>query len=198
MPLPLSSFPPVWHLGLYVSSRLNTLIDDNEPLYTARQAAHTSLTVRPSFFVMVKGISYSLIGAWSHLRYYDPFASLSRCPAFTSKEYIYANGSPLAATTTMKLLAVFVFVTYTTAFPQPKRAADADIHLQNGKDAVALKYVEYSLSAAFVDNEVCSKEFKSLSPDSSCNDGETACVSSSFAQCDHGKFILTECSPSLM
>jgi len=49
--------------------------------------------------------------------------------------------------------------------------------LQNGKDAKALN-----------------AKFASLTPNSPCNDGESACVGTSFAQCVGGKFVSTQCA----
>ncbi|KAI0291651.1 hypothetical protein B0F90DRAFT_1812095 [Multifurca ochricompacta] len=51
--------------------------------------------------------------------------------------------------------------------------------VQNGKDAQALNV-----------------KFQSLTADSSCTDGENACVGGNFAQCVGGKFVTTACSAS--
>ncbi|EIW58849.1 uncharacterized protein TRAVEDRAFT_149286 [Trametes versicolor FP-101664 SS1] len=48
--------------------------------------------------------------------------------------------------------------------------------LQNGKDAIALN-----------------DKFSKLTPDSSCQTGEDACVDNKFAQCVSGKFVLQQC-----
>ena len=37
-------------------------------------------------------------------------------------------------------------------------------------------------------------KFASLTEDSSCQDGENACVGTSFAQCVGGKFVLSNCA----
>jgi len=64
-----------------------------------------------------------------------------------------------------------------SAIPMDKRAA---FTLANGKQAAA-------------QNEA----FKTLTPDSSCKDGENACVEGKFAQCSDGKFLLTPCGVGL-
>ncbi|CAE7073505.1 unnamed protein product [Rhizoctonia solani] len=64
----------------------------------------------------------------------------------------------------------------------PAVTADATkpFQLQNGKDAQKLN-----------------KSFQSLTADSSCNDGEQACVDGGFAQCVGGEFQVTACSGGL-
>ncbi|KAH9038264.1 hypothetical protein EDB84DRAFT_1560385 [Lactarius hengduanensis] len=52
--------------------------------------------------------------------------------------------------------------------------------LQNGLDAQALN-----------------RKFQSLTPDSSCTDGENACVNGQLGQCVGGKFVLFSCSAPL-
>ncbi|RPD62601.1 hypothetical protein L226DRAFT_327636 [Lentinus tigrinus ALCF2SS1-7] len=52
----------------------------------------------------------------------------------------------------------------------------ADFTLKNGQDAIALN-----------------DKFKTLTPDSSCNAGDIACVDDKFAQCVGGKFVLQAC-----
>ncbi|THH12973.1 hypothetical protein EW146_g7203 [Bondarzewia mesenterica] len=54
----------------------------------------------------------------------------------------------------------------------------ADFTLKNGQDAIALN-----------------DKFKTLTADSSCTDGEDACVTGQFAQCVGGKFVLQSCGP---
>lgn len=39
-----------------------------------------------------------------------------------------------------------------------------------------------------------SQQFANLTTDSSCNDGDIACIQGSFAQCDHGAFVVQPCS----
>ncbi|KAH9038267.1 hypothetical protein EDB84DRAFT_1096203 [Lactarius hengduanensis] len=52
--------------------------------------------------------------------------------------------------------------------------------LQNGLDAQALNL-----------------KFQSLTPDSSCTDGESACVNGQLGQCAGGKFLISPCAASL-
>ncbi|KAH9019133.1 hypothetical protein EDB85DRAFT_584607 [Lactarius pseudohatsudake] len=52
--------------------------------------------------------------------------------------------------------------------------------LQNGLDAQALN-----------------RKFQSLTPDSSCTDGESACVNGQLGQCAGGKFLISPCAASL-
>jgi len=59
-------------------------------------------------------------------------------------------------------------------------AASSDFHIQNGLDAQKLN-----------------ASFKSLTADSSCNEGDQACVQGGFAQCVSGKFVITQCSGGL-
>lgn len=49
-----------------------------------------------------------------------------------------------------------------------------------------------------VDAQKLNKQFAALTADSSCTDGQNACVQGQFAQCAGGKFMLTPCSESLM
>ncbi|KAH9857145.1 hypothetical protein C2E23DRAFT_881619 [Lenzites betulinus] len=58
--------------------------------------------------------------------------------------------------------------------------ARASFTLQNGKDAQALN-----------------KKFQSLNANSSCQEGENACVNGGFAQCVGGKFVTTPCNTGL-
>ncbi|KAF7370650.1 hypothetical protein MSAN_00698000 [Mycena sanguinolenta] len=57
----------------------------------------------------------------------------------------------------------------------------SDFHAQNGLDAQALN-----------------AQFKTLTSNSTCTDGEEACVGTSFAQCVSGSFVLTPCSAGLV
>ncbi|RPD56916.1 hypothetical protein L226DRAFT_468079, partial [Lentinus tigrinus ALCF2SS1-7] len=57
------------------------------------------------------------------------------------------------------------------------QAAPADFQKQNALDAQKLN-----------------AKFATLTADSSCNDGDQACVSGGFAQCSGGKFQVTPCS----
>jgi hypothetical protein len=70
----------------------------------------------------------------------------------------------------------FTFATIVAAVPFLVAAAPAErraaFTLQNGKDAQALN-----------------AKFATLTPTSSCTDGENACVQGSFAQCANGKFV---------
>jgi len=66
--------------------------------------------------------------------------------------------------------------TAVTAGPVDRRAA---FTLQNGKDAQALN-----------------RKFQSLTADSPCTSGESACVQGQFAQCVGSKFQLTPCAAS--
>ncbi|KAJ8454367.1 hypothetical protein ONZ45_g19337 [Pleurotus djamor] len=66
--------------------------------------------------------------------------------------------------------------------PPPQAAPQADPNakpftLANGQDAKALN-----------------AQFASLTPESSCQDGQQACVNGQFAQCANGKFLLTACA----
>jgi len=63
---------------------------------------------------------------------------------------------------------------------QSSPAAGSGFHLQNGKDAQALN-----------------AKFATLTADSTCTEGENACVQSAFAQCVGGKFVSTPCAPTL-
>jgi hypothetical protein len=73
-----------------------------------------------------------------------------------------------------QLLISLVFVaTAVTAGPTTRRAA---FTLQNGKDAQALN-----------------REFQTLTVNSPCKAGQSACVNNEFAQCVNGKFQLTAC-----
>lgn len=53
----------------------------------------------------------------------------------------------------------------------------SDFAAQNGQDAIDLN-----------------NKFKTLTPNSTCTEGEDACVNDGFAQCVTGKFVLTGCS----
>ncbi|KAJ6518746.1 hypothetical protein C8R45DRAFT_949122 [Mycena sanguinolenta] len=68
----------------------------------------------------------------------------------------------------------------TTASAAASPAA-TDFHIQNGLDAQTLN-----------------AQFKTLTSNSTCTDGEEACVGSSFAQCVSGSFVLTPCSGGLV
>ncbi|KAF7294470.1 hypothetical protein MKEN_01439500 [Mycena kentingensis (nom. inval.)] len=68
------------------------------------------------------------------------------------------------------------------ATPSPVNAASSsdsstDFHLQNGLDA-----------------QKQNAKFATLTKDSTCDDGEQACIGDSFAQCVGGKFALTACA----
>jgi len=65
------------------------------------------------------------------------------------------------------------------AAPPPPAAAapGGGFKLQNGKDAQALN-----------------AKFATLNPNSSCQDGDQACIDGGFAQCVGGKFAITQCS----
>ncbi|KAF7356645.1 hypothetical protein MVEN_00999000 [Mycena venus] len=65
----------------------------------------------------------------------------------------------------------------TTAAP----SAGANFHVQNGLDAQKLN-----------------AQFKILTANSKCTDGEQACVGTSFAQCVAGSFVLSPCSGGLI
>lgn len=62
------------------------------------------------------------------------------------------------------------------AGPMQRRA---DFTLQNGQDAIALN-----------------NKFKTLTPDSSCNTGDIACVDDKFAQCVQNRFVIQACAPT--
>src|SRR5215210_4378975 len=47
------------------------------------------------------------------------------------------------------------------------------------------------------DAEKLTNDFKSLTPNSPCQDGNNACIKDQFAQCVNGKFVLTSCSGNL-
>ncbi|KAK7683333.1 hypothetical protein QCA50_013595 [Cerrena zonata] len=57
--------------------------------------------------------------------------------------------------------------------------SSGDFHAQNAKDAQALNV-----------------KFASLTKDSSCNEGDEACIDGGFAQCVGGKFVNMGCGPS--
>lgn len=54
--------------------------------------------------------------------------------------------------------------------------------LQNGQDAIALKYVHFQATSIL--SVLCchSNQFQSLSASSSCTNGQNACIGSQFAQ----------------
>ncbi|KAI0657911.1 hypothetical protein C8Q70DRAFT_1055291 [Cubamyces menziesii] len=63
----------------------------------------------------------------------------------------------------------------------PSFVRRASFTLQNGKDAIALN-----------------QKFQSLTPNSSCQTGEDACIDNKFAQCVNGKFVLQQCGGGLI
>lgn len=65
--------------------------------------------------------------------------------------------------------------------PSVSNSQPGSFQLQNGKDAQMLNAM-----------------FSTLTPNSSCTDGQDACVSGGFAQCVGGKFAITQCSSGLM
>jgi hypothetical protein len=65
--------------------------------------------------------------------------------------------------------------------PSVSNSQPGSFQLQNGKDAQMLNAM-----------------FSTLTPNSSCTDGQDACVSGGFAQCVGGKFTITQCSSGLM
>ncbi|EJD04245.1 uncharacterized protein FOMMEDRAFT_146247 [Fomitiporia mediterranea MF3/22] len=69
---------------------------------------------------------------------------------------------------------VFSLVSYALARPTPQTSSFAK---QNGEEAIDLN-----------------NQISKLTPDSSCNAGENACVNQQFAQCVGGKFTLTPCA----
>lgn len=74
-----------------------------------------------------------------------------------------------------------MLVASVAAIPAPVPASTPSFVLQNGKDAIALN-----------------KKFKSLKTSSKCTSGDVACIGSKFAQCDHGKFVITPCGGGLI
>jgi hypothetical protein len=76
------------------------------------------------------------------------------------------------------VFSLTLVATAVTAGPAPmdRRAA---FTLQNGKDAQAQN-----------------QKFQTLTADSPCTSGESACVNGQFAQCVAGKFQLTPCAAS--
>ncbi|KAI9451746.1 proline-rich protein [Lactarius psammicola] len=62
----------------------------------------------------------------------------------------------------------------------PSSSGSKGFAVQNGQDAQALN-----------------EKFKTLTADSPCTDGESACVGGDFAQCAGGKFVTSSCSGSL-
>lgn len=70
-----------------------------------------------------------------------------------------------------------------TPMPTPSSSPSqgGNFKLQNGKDAQKLN-----------------AEFATLTANSSCTDGQNACVSGQFSQCVNGKFVSTPCSPPLI
>lgn len=47
------------------------------------------------------------------------------------------------------------------------------------------------------DAEKLTEDFKSLTPNSPCQDGTNACIKDQFAQCVNRKFVLTSCNEGL-
>lgn len=74
----------------------------------------------------------------------------------------------------MQLYTFVAFALALSVSAAPTRRAD--FTLQNGKDAIALN-----------------DKFKTLTVDSSCTEGEDACVTEKFAQCVGGKFVIQAC-----
>jgi len=68
-----------------------------------------------------------------------------------------------------------------TSTPNSPNPQGGDFKLQNGKDAQKLN-----------------AQFSQLTENSSCTDGQNACVSGKFAQCAGGKFSATSCSGNLV
>ncbi|KAJ3479164.1 hypothetical protein NLI96_g9255 [Meripilus lineatus] len=62
----------------------------------------------------------------------------------------------------------------------PSAPASGDFRLKNGQDAQTLN-----------------AKFAALTPDTTCNDGDQACVDGGFAQCISGKFVVQACSGGL-
>jgi hypothetical protein len=63
--------------------------------------------------------------------------------------------------------------------PSPASSGSQGFKAQNGKDAQQLN-----------------EQFKTLTADSPCTDGQSACVNGDFAQCVGGKFVTSPCSGS--
>jgi hypothetical protein len=69
-------------------------------------------------------------------------------------------------------------ITSSAAVPTSTSAgSSSDFHLQNGKDAQALN-----------------AKFATFTADTSCSDGDQACIDGSFSQCVGGKFVPTGCA----
>ncbi|KAG6837343.1 hypothetical protein H0H93_010945 [Arthromyces matolae] len=64
----------------------------------------------------------------------------------------------------------------TTASSTTTTSSTGDFHLQNGLDAQALN-----------------AKFATLTANSSCNEGDQACINGGFAQCVQGKFVISSC-----
>lgn len=73
---------------------------------------------------------------------------------------------------------LFAFASSVAGLPAPQTSS---FSLQNGEDAINLN-----------------KKFATLTADSSCDEGENACVNQQFAQCVQGKFTLQSCGSGLI
>lgn len=72
--------------------------------------------------------------------------------------------------------------------------------LQNGEDAINLKYVftlHFNQSSTDINMRV-SQKFKSLNINSPCSEGEDACINDQFAQCVEGNFVIQGCASGTM
>ncbi|KAJ7504442.1 hypothetical protein B0H11DRAFT_1982359 [Mycena galericulata] len=92
----------------------------------------------------------------------------SSIPAVAATTSI-AEAPPVAASTT--------FVTTAAAIAASPSASASNFHLQNGLDAQKLN-----------------AQFQTLTANSSCTEGEQACIGTSFAQCVAGLFVITPCA----
>lgn len=89
---------------------------------------------------------------------------------------------------TSRILILFSLVVLANSMPHNAlnhrailaNRAQSDLHVQNLKVAQTLN-----------------AKFKTLSADSSCTEGETACVGKDFAICDQGKYVQMSCGPSM-
>ncbi|KAH9990181.1 hypothetical protein BJV77DRAFT_947759 [Russula vinacea] len=95
-----------------------------------------------------------------------------------------ASASPVQATPSSPAAAL-ASPDNSSPAPTPSSAAPSGsgasgFKVQNGKDAQALN-----------------QKFQSLTADSPCTDGEQACVQGQFAQCQGGKFSLSQCAGGL-
>lgn len=116
-----------------------------------------------------------------------PIADGTQLVDSTQDPGVSSSGSDVPASSSTPETSTTVEPTASTAVAAPATTSAAtgasssistsDFHLQNGIDAQKLN-----------------AQFKSLTADSPCTDGQQACIGNSFAQCVSGSFALTTCS----